>query len=55
MPGNYHSDPDSRTQTEKPDVSSARRNSIDYFPGSMGGSILQDDGFHFDPSFSRLK
>src|SRR5215467_15640990 len=55
MPGNDHRDPDSRTQTEKPDISSARRNSTDYFPGSMGGSILQDDGFHFDPSFSRLK
>src|SRR6266853_3147325 len=55
MPGNDQSDPDSRTQTEKPDVSSARRNSTSYFPGSSGGSILQVDGFHFEPSFSSLK
>src|SRR5580765_2598652 len=55
MPGNDHSDPDSRTQTEKPDVSSALRNSNAYFPGSTGGSILQGDGFHFAPSFSSLK
>src|SRR5262245_18805780 len=55
MPGNDQSDPDSRTQTEKPDISSARRNSTGYFPGSTGGSILQDDGLHFDPSFSSLK
>src|SRR5215475_8052697 len=55
MPGNDQSDPDSRTHIEKPDVSSARRNSTGYFPGSTGGSILQDDGLHFDPSFSSLK
>src|SRR5215813_8435162 len=36
MPGNDHSDPDSRTQTEKPDVSSARRNSTELFPGLDG-------------------
>src|SRR5215510_1220325 len=55
MPGNDQSDPDSRTQTDKPDVSSARRTSTAYFPGSTGGSILHGDGFHFDASCSRLK
>src|SRR5215475_15534319 len=55
MPGNDQSEPDSRTQTEKPVVSSACRKSTGYFPGSTGGSILQDDGLHFDPSFSSLK
>src|SRR5215467_10654246 len=55
MPGNDHNDPDSRTQTEKPDVSRARRKSTGYFPGSTGGSILHVDGLHLDPSFSSLK